>query len=618
MATSNALNKYLETIGNLDERVDIYKQFISGTVNDMISILSLDVARDEICDNEELSRLVTKNLCDLITQVFYNKLLTNELVGSGTMTFSKCALEIISKFIRNLYNRNQNNFNKFLNLEFEILILIINVDFYCELCDKKNVNFNNLMINFNNEKNYKFHIIMDKIHTNHMDIIKQTLLYNQENEENVRKGFTKFFNKKFTNEISSDDIKKLSSQEIIKLLNLLKNNTFITDSFVLITLKMIYELLQRDDLSNHDYDIMFNSSFKIETLFLPNYDLDGSNKPKILEIFHKLTHNTITNLCTKKSSVFSQRTYINRTINYCDDEIEKFNRSCYGSIIKNYEKMGKKPYFKKLSDLFPFNLCKNFILVMLALKDQPEYIFSDPDMNKKIRNILIFSEKLEFNKLSVDDANLIETLDLWEYVSVEIVKNILNVSGFKSVSLIPENILNDTFDDSYVETLLSGNNSSSFIVELSNFRGAIYYNKCVNCIEKLLEDDDKNFNIAQIIYENKKVINKYFIENILKNNEKCRRNIYIKHIENAKKLETKYYRVTECFNDEITYDVVMDILYPENINESIGICKICDKNIVTTVFSGCGHTMCGECIGRLKSNTCPWCRNDKPKVKLYI
>lgn len=44
-------------------------------------------------------------------------------------------------------------------------------------------------------------------------------------------------------------------------------------------------------------------------------------------------------------------------------------------------------------------------------------------------------------------------------------------------------------------------------------------------------------------------------------------------------------------------------------------CQICSENLIDTFFDPCGHTICKDCLSKLRTNNCPYCRVEVVNVR---
>jgi hypothetical protein len=331
-----------------------------------------------------------------------------------------------------------------------------------------------------------------------------------------------------------------------------------------------------------------------------------------------MSKKTVKKLCTYRPAKLCEQKFFHSMINYCDGKITLFDSSIYGKIIKNFENLGEQAYFNYTSEIIPHNLCENVTIIISHFSKVLEFAFSHEETNDLIRKIILFPKNIKFNMLPVTDVKLITTLNLWEFMTVDSTKLVLAEYGFTSLFTMPTNVIDDILTDSYIESVLSSDDIDSFLIELSNSDvTAPYFNKSFNCVIKVAQNN-KDIKIGKCLYQNRKVINKLFIEKMLNKELLICVQVYDEHITTFQKINSKYFNIVPCFTDPITVDVVTEILFQETQNFDFGVCKICDKNNIEVVFTGCGHSVCTECKQRLKSTVCPFCRNHASNVKLYM
>lgn len=603
MATLHILEKYLSNLKDDSQKHQIYIDIFDDPSVDILKILTLDVATDYICKIEELVSKVVNKLKNCVVKL---------------ETFDNF-VNVIDKFITKLYVTNNEVFLKLLDPEIEFVIFCVSPNFFFELCSKNVISFKNILINIqNNQKDVLKNIMNVNSNIDSIKIINHITKYDDDDDFNkLKHGFEFIFSKKFVNKVSDNEIKEMTTKELTKLLKLIKNPSVVMDYFVIFSCKVICELLQRDDLDSSDYETMFNPSFKWIELFKPG--VSESDYCTIIKIFHKLSKETVKQLCSNKSSKFSDRRFVIPLLNHCAQSIKSFNDSCYGSIINNYQTIGKINFFIETTELFPHNLCENTLILVQNLIQYLSYVFSDDKMKTNLREVFMFPKNLEFNSMTITDFNLIDSLKLWKFVNIDLAKNIINDSGFKCVTFIPDDIVINLFNEEHMKDVLNSDKNESFLMELSICdNSTAFYKNAMKSLQKVLNYEGYNKILARIMYTNRKILNRSLLEILLTNNDECCKCVYEEHLNKFRSLASKYINICPNHIGKISFDMALDILYPESVNNSFGICKICDQENVSVVFSGCGHVLCGKCVGRLKMQQCPFCRSAEPKIKLYF
>lgn len=603
MATANLFNLHINSIHDKMQRKQLYEEFLKGSNSDILVVFASDLATTEIIEYEELFNF-------------------------GLIVFSKLEegqYQELDNYINKLYEKRNDLFLKNI-ATIEPYIFKFMPSFYFEMCDKKITNFCDFILKHNEDIELNVLAMSMWNPDNCINALKHIALYNTENIEQVKKGFHALFKKSFISKINPEEYEKLSTNEIIKLLNLLKSpmTQTMTDSQIVVIEKLVTEILQRDDeINDSGYETIFSPNFRLANLF--NINLNSSNPnslhghpPKIVNIMHKMSKKTVEKLCTHRPAKLCEQRFFHSMIDYCDEKITSFDSSIYGKIIKNFENLGEQSYFNHTREMFPHNLCENVTIIVSHFSKVLEFAFSHKETNDLIRKIILFPKNIKFNTLPVTNVKLITTLNLWELMTVDSAKLVLAESGFRALFTMPDNVIDELLTNSYIESLLSSDDIDSFLIELSNSDvTAQHFKKSFNCVVNVAQKN-KDVNIGKCLYQNRKVMDKLFIEKMLNKELLICVQVYDEHVTTFQKIASKYFNIVPCFTDPITVDVATEILFPETQNSDFGVCKICDKNNIEVVFTGCGHSVCTECKQRLKSTVCPFCRNPAPNVKLYM
>ena len=618
MATLALLDVYLKSIEDKTKRNEIYKDFLTQEWKDVITILSSETATNDICESDELIKLSFESLGI-----------------EKTLCVESC--EFVLPYLKKIYTQNKESFKN--HITDNVKNYLWNdynhtLDFFFTLCKEHIITFNIFLVEnhptLDNDSTIQYMSQENKI-----NVIENLVLYDEEGNVEYTKlvpAFNKLFTKPLTSTITKDELNKLPTFKLVKLLKLI-NTSPSTESISLIVSKIIYILLQRDDILNENYNIIFSHTFKLSNIFKNSGDLQITN------IFHKIPKKTVIELCSYRPARMSNQQFFYSLVNFCIEKINNFKDSCYGQIVLNYEKVANQQYYMETSEMFPHNLCENFIVITTELSKSLTYAFSSAEIKKKIRDIFTFLSHSYLTSTKMNNGELINLLNLWEFITPTSAKLILYTSGFKNLFLMPDNIANQLLTEEYIESLLTGDNCHDFIVEVSGSDKDEnpFYAKILDIIISIANSNSKldntldvtdvmdvtnEINIGKLLYFNKRIINKEFANAILEKSHMCCEQIYIKHIEELTKNMEKYVNVTPVYQsneyDKITQEIATNILFPENEHKIFGICGVCYKDPIDVAFTECGHVVCDSCFGRLKSRQCPFCRSDGQKVKLFM
>lgn len=521
----NKYNKYINnTIKFLKDRWNVSDdnhQIIF--LNELLKLENSEIIK-KLQSQLELKKNITYS--NLLKQITNNKKSDDKLIDNF----------IIIKKLKNYFNNkikqldNQDKFtNKIINtnneIEIEKYIFIKkfndrDVKYYTYFT--KDYMDKNIYLNFNLIK-FIYDILneeIDHVYTSDNDKVKNIDKINENNYFIIYKLITKIIN-----------IKNLKKFNFISV--------FFTDDDINKIVRMIFEKINQENISNYDQYKYIKNIFKIYIDF--HFKIDENNFNLLIE----LTKNT------KIDYIKS-----NDNIDYEESEDELGDNK--ETIINN--KKIKLDYYKKLLYIYYYNKNKLDKKNIIFIKDYILEIFNEKNNNNNFISII---------KNSKDKPNTHYKFDLYLLFSVVYTLDLLNdeeISFIKKNIVIDINIISSDYNEYHIssndEKILNG-----FLNEITNITFKKEYYDNYNIIpydfyikeKNLLIELDGIYHFTLTLTENGSLINKYNIRDLVKS-------------ELAEKLGYKFIRFTSIFNAE-----EIDNLYYINIYGDIS--KESFKNI---------------------------------------